>query len=49
VRRVLLAVWLRSLLISKQTVMLAIGIYVIATVFGWCAIGILIGLHWVRS
>jgi hypothetical protein len=49
VRRVLLAVWLHSLLISKQTVMLAIGVYVIAATLGWCVIGIMIGLHWARS
>jgi hypothetical protein len=48
-RRVLLAVWLHSLLISRRAVMCAIGVYVLAATLGWCAVGVMIAVYWVRS
>ena len=41
-RRTLVAIWLHALLISRRSIMLLIGIYLIAATFGWIGIGLLI-------
>jgi len=43
-RRALWALYLHALLISEKTIILAMGVYMVAVVLGWCLIGIAIGM-----